>query len=35
MDDERGMLRAERVEDGWVLTGAGAPRFGLVNDYLA
>lgn len=29
------MLRVERVDDGWVLTGAAAAGFGLVNDYLA
>lgn len=36
MSDERGMLRAERGDDGggWVLAGAAADRFELVNDYL-
>jgi len=27
-------LRLDRLADGWELTGAGADRFGLVNDYL-
>ena len=29
------LLRLEQRDDGWVLAGPGAERFGLVNEYLS